>query len=70
MHTDTGILGGAVKDVLFGLLGLFAYLAPFMFVAAGILAIAARKKKVNKRQDMANCISYSVNHVSDSNISA
>ncbi len=48
MRTDTGILGGAVKDVLFGLLGLVAYLAPFLFVILGILIIAARKKTVNK----------------------
>ncbi|MGE5495220.1 MAG: DNA translocase FtsK [Burkholderiales bacterium] len=48
MRTDTGILGGAVKDVLFGLLGIVAYLAPFIFVILGILMIAARKKTVNK----------------------
>jgi len=48
MRTDTGILGGAVKDVLFGLLGLVAYLAPFLFVILGILMIAARKKTINK----------------------
>lgn len=48
MQTDTGLLGGAVKDVLFGLLGFIAYLAPFLFVILGILIIAARKKNVNK----------------------
>lgn len=48
LQTDTGILGGAVKGVLFGLMGLVAYLAPFLFVFLGILIIAARKKSVNK----------------------
>lgn len=48
LQTDTGILGGAVKDVLFGLFGLFAYLAPFLFITLGILIIAARNKNVNK----------------------
>lgn len=48
VKTDTGILGGAAKDVIFGLLGLFAYLAPFAMAALGIFIIAARNKKVNK----------------------
>ncbi len=48
VKTDTGILGGAVKDAIFGLFGLFAYLAPFAIVALGIFVIAARNKKVNK----------------------
>ncbi len=48
IQTGTGILGGAAADVLFGLLGIFAYLAPFLLIILGVLAIAARKKSVNK----------------------
>ena len=48
MQTNTGMLGGVIKNILFGLLGLFAYLAPFAFVILGILMIASRNKKVNK----------------------
>lgn len=45
---DTGILGGAIKDVLFGLLGVFTYLAPFALIILGGMIIAARNKKVNR----------------------
>ena len=45
VKTDTGLLGGAFRDVLFGLFGLFVYLVPFAFVALGIAIIAARSKK-------------------------
>ncbi|MDD5016483.1 MAG: DNA translocase FtsK 4TM domain-containing protein [Eubacteriales bacterium] len=48
IQRDTGLIGGAIKDVLFGLFGLFAYLVPFAFVIVGILIIASRNKKVNK----------------------
>jgi len=48
LHTDTGILGGVVKDVLFGLFGFFAYLVPFVLIILGVMVIAARKKTVNK----------------------
>lgn len=48
LKTDTGLLGGAVRNVLFGLLGLFSYLAPFVLIILGILVIAARKKRVNR----------------------
>jgi len=45
VKTDTGLLGGAFRDVLFGLFGLFVYLVPFALVAWGIAVIAARSKK-------------------------
>ena len=48
IHTDTGLLGGALRDVLMGLFGLFTYVVPFLFILLGILVIAARNKKVNK----------------------
>ncbi len=48
MQTDTGILGGAVKNVLFGLFGIFTFLTPFLLVLFGILMIAARNKSINK----------------------
>lgn len=44
---DTGILGGALKDVLFGLFGLFTYVVPFAVFVIGVFTIAARNKKVN-----------------------
>jgi hypothetical protein len=45
IKTNTGLLGGAFRDVLFGLFGLFVYLVPFALVAWGIVIIAARSKK-------------------------
>lgn len=45
---ETGILGGAVHDVLFGLFGLVTYATPFIFIVIGAMIIAARSKKVNK----------------------
>jgi len=48
IQTDTGILGGALRDVLMGLFGLYTYAVPFLFVLLGILIIAARNKRVNK----------------------
>ena len=45
IKTDTGLLGGAFRDVLFGLFGMFVYLVPFALVALGIAVIAARSKK-------------------------
>ncbi len=48
VHTDTGLLGGALRDVFMGLFGLFTYIVPFVFIALGVLVIAARNKKVNK----------------------
>lgn len=48
IKTDTGLLGGAARDVLFGLFGLFTYAVPFLFVIIGILIIAARSKRINK----------------------
>jgi S-DNA-T family DNA segregation ATPase FtsK/SpoIIIE len=47
-QTDTGLLGGVVKNVLLGLFGIFAYLIPFALIILGIMVIAARKKTVNK----------------------
>ncbi len=48
VRTDTGLLGGALRDVFLGLFGLFTYAVPFIFVVIGALIIAARNKKVNK----------------------
>lgn len=48
IHTDTGILGGVVRNVLFGLFGLFAYAMPVVFIVIGVMIIIARNKKVNK----------------------
>lgn len=48
IQTDTGLLGGALRDVLMGLFGLFTYVVPFLLILLGILIIAARNKKVNK----------------------
>ncbi len=48
MQTDTGILGGVVKNVLFGLFGLFTFFTPFLLILFGILIIAARNKSINK----------------------
>ena len=48
LQTDTGILGGAIKDVLLGLFGLLAYPVPFALVILGVMVIAARNKTVNK----------------------
>ncbi len=48
IKTDTGLLGGAARDVFFGLFGLFTYAVPFLFVIIGILMIAARSKRINK----------------------
>ena len=48
IKTDTGILGGALRDVLMGLFGLYTYAVPFLIVLLGILIIAARNKRVNK----------------------
>lgn len=48
IKTDTGLLGGVARDILFGLFGLFAYIIPFLCVVIGVLAIAARNKRVNK----------------------
>ncbi len=45
VQTGTGLLGGAFRDVLFGLFGLFVYLVPFALVALGVAVIAAREKK-------------------------
>jgi|AGTN01.2.fsa_nt_gi DNA segregation ATPase FtsK/SpoIIIE and related proteins len=47
VKTDTGLLGGAFRDVLFGLFGLYVYPVPFAFVALGVGIIAARNKKVS-----------------------
>lgn len=46
--TDTGLLGGALKDVLFGLFGLFTFLVPFLLIILGIFSIAARNKSLNR----------------------
>ena len=48
IQTGTGLLGGALRDVLMGLFGLFTFIVPFLFILLGILIIAARNKKVNK----------------------
>ena len=48
IHTNTGLLGGALRDVLMGLFGLFTYVVPFLLIVLGVLIIAARNKKVNK----------------------
>lgn len=48
IQTGTGLLGGALRDVLMGLFGLFTFVVPFLFVVLGILVIAARNKKMNK----------------------
>ena len=48
VETDTGLLGGAAQNVLFGLFGLLTYAAPFVFLVVGAMIIAARSKKVNK----------------------
>ncbi len=48
VKTDTGLLGGAFREVLFGLFGLFVYLVPFALVALGVGIIAARSKKSSK----------------------
>jgi len=48
IRTDTGLLGGALRDVLMGLFGLYTYVVPFLFVLLGIVIIAARNKRVNK----------------------
>jgi len=48
IKTDTGLLGGVARDIMFGLFGLFAYAIPFLFVIVGFLIIAARSKRVNK----------------------
>ena len=48
VKTDTGLLGGAFRDVLFGLFGLFVYLVPFALVALGVGIIAARSGKRSK----------------------
>jgi S-DNA-T family DNA segregation ATPase FtsK/SpoIIIE len=48
VKTDTGLLGGALRDVFMGLFGLLTYVVPFLFIVLGILVIAARNKKVNK----------------------
>ena len=48
VRTDTGLLGGAARNVLLGLFGFFTYAVPFIFVVMGALIIAARSKKVNK----------------------
>ncbi len=45
VKTDTGLLGGAFRDVLFGLFGIFVYLVPFAITALGVAVIAARSKK-------------------------
>lgn len=48
IKTDTGLLGGVARDILFGLFGLFTYIIPFLSVVIGVLTIAARNKRVNK----------------------
>ena len=48
VKTGTGLLGGAFRDVLFGLFGLFVYLVPFALVALGVGIIAARSGKRSK----------------------
>lgn len=48
VKTDTGLLGGAFREVLFGLFGLFVYLVPFALVALGVGVIAARSGKRSK----------------------
>ncbi len=48
IKTDTGLLGGAFRDVLFGLFGLYAYPMPLALLALGIGVIAARNKKMGK----------------------
>ena len=47
LPADTGIVGGVLKDVTFGLFGLFAYPVPFAVIATGVMTIIARNKKVN-----------------------
>ncbi len=47
LPADTGIIGGVLKDILFGLFGIFTYIVPFAVIFIGILTIAARSKKVN-----------------------
>ena len=48
IKTDTGLLGGVARDILFGLFGLFTYVIPFLCIVIGVLTIAARNKRVNK----------------------
>ncbi len=48
IKTNTGLLGGAFRDVLLGLFGVFTYFIPFLFAVIGVLIIAARSKHVNK----------------------
>lgn len=48
VRTDTGLLGGAARDVLLGLFGFLTYAVPFILVVVGVLIIAARSKKINK----------------------
>ena len=50
LKTDTGLLGSAVRDVLFGVFGFFTYLVPFIMAIFGVMIIIARKKKVNKKK--------------------
>ena len=47
LPADTGIIGGVLKDVLFGLFGIFTYIVPFAVILIGIFTIAARSKKIN-----------------------
>ncbi|MBT7122746.1 MAG: DNA translocase FtsK, partial [Clostridia bacterium] len=47
LPADTGIIGGVLKNVTFGLFGLFAYPVPFAVAAVGVMTIIARNKKVN-----------------------
>ncbi len=46
IKTDTGLLGGAFRDVLLGLFGLYVYFVPFALIALGIGIIAARSRKM------------------------
>ena len=48
VHTDTGVLGGAAKDVMLGLFGFFAYLSPFLSVFTGVVIIAARSERISR----------------------
>jgi len=48
VHTDTGVLGGAAKDVMLGLFGFFAYLSPFFSVFIGVVIIAARSERISR----------------------
>ncbi len=53
---STGIVGEAVKPVLFGVFGIFGYILPFLSIILGAMFVVSRKKYIHVLKVVVTCI--------------